>query len=150
MANTEPKTTLASKRVTWDKLKDAPSHNLPFPKGNVTAVELLTYLPSSIKSWDVIERFISNGANTPILAYIINTMRVMPYGPITHNSLLRTMQNAVRLRTEERYDGWTVLKHQPLPDWDEQREGLNMGTFRTQAHTYPRKHEKWNEQPIPV
>ncbi|KAF2682193.1 hypothetical protein K458DRAFT_370856 [Lentithecium fluviatile CBS 122367] len=151
MSGTAP--TSASPEKFWDKLKDAPSPNLPFPSSttaNFTLIEHLTFLPNTLKSWDVIERIVSNGASTPILAYIINNTRDMPYGLITNNSLLRLMQNAVRLRTEERYQNWTVQKHRAPVGWNEKNVGLSVGGFRTPATTYPRKHGKWNDPPPPV
>jgi hypothetical protein len=116
----------------------------------MTAVELLTYLPQALKSWDTIDRFVSNGATNPILAHILNTNRAMPYGQITFNSLLRLMQNAVRTRPETRYQNWTVKKHVPPPGWNEQEKGVEVGGFRTPSETNPRKHKKWNERPESV
>jgi len=146
---TRTKSTIQKKRatpVTWDKLKDAPSQNLPFPSnGNITAIELITFLPSSIKSWDVIERFISNSANVPILAYILNTNRNMPYGKMAHNSMLRLMQCQARLRPEKRYEGWTVKKHVRPRGWDERAVGLRVAGYRTQAQV----REKPSDVPRP-
>jgi hypothetical protein len=54
------------------------SWNLPFPTGNLTAVEILAYLPHWLKSVDVIDRFVTNGGKSYTIAAIINEFRDLP------------------------------------------------------------------------
>jgi hypothetical protein len=137
--------------VTWDKLKDAPGRNIPFPSsGNLTAVELITFLPNTLKSWDIIERFISNGANVPTLSYILNTQRTMPFGEMVHNSMLRTMQFQAQMRPEPRYKDWSVRRHVRPEGWDERVVGLGVGGYQTQVQTHPGNRKGMNDVSPPM
>jgi hypothetical protein len=54
----------------------APSRNLLFPRNaNLTAVELLTFLPNSIHSGSVIYRLCTNGAKPGTIHAIVNAQR---------------------------------------------------------------------------
>ena len=90
-ANSESSTTwtpsTCSVSLNYNKLRNAPSPWLPFPSGNLTMAEVTAFLPQSIKSFDIIDRFISNGALAMTLASMINHYRVMPAGPIENNTI---------------------------------------------------------------
>jgi hypothetical protein len=56
----------------------APSRNLLFPaNANITAVELLTFLPNSIHSGSVVYRLVTNGAKPGMIQRIVNTQRAL-------------------------------------------------------------------------
>jgi hypothetical protein len=56
----------------------SPSCNLPFPNGNLTAAEIITYCPHWLKAVDVINRFINNGGLSKTIAVLINKFRQQP------------------------------------------------------------------------
>jgi hypothetical protein len=108
-------TIIATPRKTthYDKLADAPPSTLPFPTANLTLVELLTFLPQSLKTWPVIDRLITAGATTSLLTRIINEHRHMPHGAISNNSVYRMMRGSMdkRGKIDARYANWSVKKH---------------------------------------
>ncbi|KAI4910097.1 hypothetical protein J4E90_007528 [Alternaria incomplexa] len=101
----------------YDKLKDAPSAWLDLPHGNLTLAETLAFIPHAIKSFDIMDRFLHNGALSGTFADMINHYRDMPYGPITNNTIYRMMKGPMvhREKTEPTYENWTVAKHTNLP-----------------------------------
>ncbi|CAO2653594.1 Nn.00g030050.m01.CDS01 [Neocucurbitaria sp. VM-36] len=101
---------------TYDKLADAPSAQLAFPTGNITLAELTAFLPQSIKSWNVIDRALFNGAMSVTFAGMINHFRTMPNGPIENNSIYRMMKGPMDKRAlqDVAYKGWSVSAHQKL------------------------------------
>ncbi|KAI4919208.1 hypothetical protein J4E85_009465 [Alternaria conjuncta] len=101
----------------YDKLKDAPSAWLDLPHGNLTLAETLAFIPHAIKSFDIMDRFLHNGALSGTFADMINHYRDMPYGPITNNTVYRMMKGPMlhRAKTEPTYEDWTVSKHTTLP-----------------------------------
>lgn len=103
----------SSAALNYNKLRDAPSPWLPFPSGNLTMAEVTAFLPQSIKSFDIINRFISNGALAMTLASMINHYRAMPIGPIENNTIYRMMKGQMNIhaKTNPAYKGWTVTKH---------------------------------------
>ncbi|EUC46062.1 hypothetical protein COCMIDRAFT_25843 [Bipolaris oryzae ATCC 44560] len=103
----------SSAALNYNKLRDAPSPWLPFPTGNLTMAEVTAFLPQSIKSFDIITRFISNGALAMTLASMINHYRAMPTGPIENNTIYRMMKGQMNLRAKSDpvYKDWTVTKH---------------------------------------
>lgn len=98
---------------SYNKLRDAPSPWLPLPSGNLTMAETAAFLPQAIKSFDVIDRFLYNGAFSTTLADMINHYRTMPNGPIINNTVYRMMRGSMdnRAKKDERYAKWTVMKH---------------------------------------
>ncbi|KAF2996848.1 hypothetical protein E8E13_003842 [Curvularia kusanoi] len=102
------KSSTSCRGVIGGKCRDAPSAEHDFPDANVTLAELAAFLPQSIKSWDVADRIIWNGAFTNDLKKIINKYRIMPYGPIENNAVYRMMSGQMRKRPyeEHNYDGW--------------------------------------------
>jgi len=101
----------------YDKLKDSPSAWLDLPHGNLTLAETLAFIPHAIKSFDIMDRFLHNGALSGTFADMINHYRDMPYGPITNNTIYRMMKGPMehRAKTEPTYEKWTVAKHTTLP-----------------------------------
>jgi hypothetical protein len=87
----------------------APSKNLPFPKGsaNLTAVELLTFLPNSLKSTDVVYRLVSNDGTRNHFWAIVNTNRHFEraWHPNTCGS---TVYKAMR---DAGFKDWTINTH---------------------------------------
>ncbi|KAH6868003.1 hypothetical protein BKA58DRAFT_421382 [Alternaria rosae] len=102
--------------LNYDKLKDAPSAWLDLPRGNLTLPETLAFIPHAIKSFDIMDRFLHNGALSGTFADMINHYRDMPYGPITNNTIYRMMKGpmAHRAKTDPTYEKWTVAKHTAL------------------------------------
>jgi hypothetical protein len=118
----------------------SPSWNLPFPAGNITAAEMLAYLPHWLKSIDVIDRFITNGGKSSTIAAIINEFRYLPgdgvriFGP---NSAQIMMSFAMR---KAGHKDWKVRSHSTfervnpdLTEWD-----LDVQDFRTVRETHPK------------
>jgi hypothetical protein len=121
----------------YGKLEGAPSANIDFPKGNISAAELMAFLPYSLRSWDVIERLMSNGGATAVLTDMVNAFRVMDKGPVTRNSILRMMQLSAQRRPEARYKDWHVGQHQKPEGWD--YTSLSVTDFRPPRLTHPRR-----------
>ncbi|PSN70872.1 hypothetical protein BS50DRAFT_659704 [Corynespora cassiicola Philippines] len=121
------------------RVPNAPSANVPFPKGNVTMAELLAFGPNWIKSHDVIERAISNGASMVLIAYMINYYRDTTIGgPVDSNWISTKMRYAVSFRKQEpRYSNWKVANHKAPSDWDPTK--LDTSDFRTPNTTHETK-----------
>jgi hypothetical protein len=115
----------------------SPSWNLPFPEGNLTAAELLAYLPHWLKSIDVIDRFISHGAKATHIAAIINEFRDLPLGTeFKPNSTTIMMQVSMR---RAGYEEWSVTTHMDFPRDIARPEGdLDVKHFRTPRFTHPK------------
>jgi hypothetical protein len=115
----------------------SPSWNLPFPEGNLTAAELLAYLPHWLKSIDVIDRFVSHGAKATHIAAIINEFRDLPLGSeFKPNSTTIMMQVSMR---RAGYEEWSVTTHMDFPREIARPEGaLNVKHFRTPRFTHPK------------
>jgi hypothetical protein len=103
-----------SARETYDKLHGAPPPNLDFPVGNITLAELAAFLPESIKSWDMIDRYCGNGGGQTAYAAMINHFRVMDRGRILPNSVYRMLKGSMdrRAKLEPGYQTWTTGIHQ--------------------------------------
>ncbi|KAH9871116.1 hypothetical protein J1614_006690 [Plenodomus biglobosus] len=99
----------------------APSQELPFPAhANLTAAELLTFLPHSIRSADIIYRLVSNGGTRRVLSTMINTQRLLLI-QWSNNTCGTTMYKAMN---DAGFEGWTVGIHGNWHDlkrgtWDE-------------------------------
>ncbi|KAF2014112.1 hypothetical protein BU24DRAFT_347885 [Aaosphaeria arxii CBS 175.79] len=106
--------------------------NLPFPaSANLTAAEILTFLPGGLRCADVVYRFFSNGGTRQGIHGIISTNRFPQKNEWSANicgSLLyRTMRKAG-------FDGWTCgiheLWHKDIAaSWNE--EDLSVAGFKT-------------------
>ncbi|KAH7562814.1 hypothetical protein BM1_02334 [Bipolaris maydis] len=133
----------------------APSWNLSFPAGNITAAEITAYCPHWLKSIDVVNRFLSHGARTIHIAALLNEFRTFPDNRVFNtNSTLVMMSYAMR---KAGFDGWCVMKH-----FDFSREhflpesGLSVTHFRTPCMTQPRDetseeaHHAINQEVCPV
>ena len=109
----------------------APEQNLAFPAhANLTVVELLTFLPNSVRCPDVIYRFISNGGTRHIIWAILNTQRDL-IAEVSLNLCGAWMSKAMKAAG---YDGWTITQHYRFHDerkttWDEAK--LDVAGFRT-------------------
>ncbi|KAF2034152.1 hypothetical protein EK21DRAFT_56912 [Setomelanomma holmii] len=138
----------------------SPSWNLAFPSGNLTAGEILAYLPHWLKSVDVIDRFITNGGKSLTIAAMINEFRYLPGDGDTvfrPNSAQIMMSYGMR---RAGYRDWTVGSHpqfaRPNPNLTE--TDLDVRTFRTPRETHPKsapagldgKHLRHNEEADPV
>ncbi|KAF2731326.1 hypothetical protein EJ04DRAFT_526242 [Polyplosphaeria fusca] len=140
----------------YNKIEDAPGANLPFPHGNITAAEIIAYFPQWLKSWDVVDRLISNHGRTFIFSFMMNEMRRMPKGNIDKNTVFYMMRTACMKRAElDKKDGsrfkgpaankgkkngprqsWSVNTHQAAPDHD--KSSLTVTGFRIPRDTHPR------------
>lgn len=117
----------------------SPSWNLEFPVGNLTAAEIVAYLPHWLKSIDVINRFVCNGGGAMAIVDMVNGFRDLPGGLSMHrNSVCIMMQNAMR---NAGYKGWTVGTHF---DWVQERLGewntddICVTGYRTPRLTHPK------------
>ncbi|CAI6227686.1 unnamed protein product [Periconia digitata] len=127
--------------ATWDKLRTAPSGSTDFPgNANLTVVEIVTFFPRWLKTWDVIDRMASNGATCSLLAFIINKHRDTGTEGLVGNSLLKMTQNSMRSRLPTQlYAGWTFSNHTVPPYWDHSK--VDVTGFRSvkETHTYFRR-----------
>ncbi|KAF3044961.1 hypothetical protein E8E11_005299 [Didymella keratinophila] len=104
--------TAANRQYSTGKLSDAPSPTHDFPDGNFTLAEIATFLPHSIKSWDVADRIIWNGATSENLALLFNKYRGLR--PEIHpNSVYMMLRGQMRKRTDaehgyQEWETWTV------------------------------------------
>lgn len=111
--------------VSYDKLRNAPSTNTAFPaNANLTAVEITTFFPRWLRTWDVIDRFVSNGATTMLLSDVIVCFIPSPLFQVyTHLSTCtdaisrdmkeantRTLQNKHRQRCGSNIAANSILK----------------------------------------
>lgn len=120
----------------YDKLIDAPPCNLAFPDGNMTLMELATFLPGSFKSWDLIDRACSNGASPALIATMINQGRKMERGKITTNSVYRLLKAPMdkRAKQDSIWDKWTAGTHHDYPRPQNFSSGsVSVTGFRTPA-----------------
>ncbi|KAF1912951.1 hypothetical protein BDU57DRAFT_589732 [Ampelomyces quisqualis] len=126
----------------------SPSWNLPFPSGNLTAAEILAYLPHWIKSVDVVDRFITNGGKSFTIAAVINEFRQLPGNGdavFRPNSAQIMMSYAMR---RAGFEEWTVGTHwnfeRPDPSFSE--TDLNVQTFRLPCETHPKSHPSGKDE----
>ncbi|EUC42370.1 hypothetical protein COCMIDRAFT_39540 [Bipolaris oryzae ATCC 44560] len=115
----------------------APSWDLSFPAGALTAAEITAYCPHWLKSIDIINRFLCHGARTIHIAALLNEFRNFPDDRVFNtNSTLVMMSYAMR---KAGFDGWTVTKHFDFTrDHFLPESGLNVTNFRTPCMTQPR------------
>lgn len=126
--------------VVGKQLLSSPSMNVPFPpvvQGhpvNVTIVELLAFFPRYIHSSDVVERIASNGATYTGIMNIMNAHRNLAE-PMQDNFILHAMQARMRKKGDmtatggHDYTKWTIGKHQPLLNHNE--DSLDISGLRT-------------------
>jgi hypothetical protein len=128
--NQKKKKKTSSGTQNYNKLRDAPSPLLAFPRGNLTMAEMAAFIPHSLKSIDVMDRVIRNGAFTATLAEMMNYFREMKNGPITNNSTYKMMKNGIDKDGKLR---WTVAKHAGLVEMpiDFDPTSVSVSDFRT-------------------
>lgn len=122
----------------------SPSWNLAFPTGNLTAVEILAYLPHWLKSIDVIDRLVANGGKAKAIAAIINEFRDQPKGSeFQANSVQIMMSYAMR---RAGFENWTAGRHAEWARPVSRKEGdLSVRDFRPPRLTHP-KHMLYGEE----
>ncbi|KAF2649903.1 hypothetical protein K491DRAFT_732873 [Lophiostoma macrostomum CBS 122681] len=134
---------IASNRVgyaeeKWGKLENAPYADIGFPPGNITAVEILTFCPRWIGSWDVVERLIENEGSMSGFRNIINAHRdVATRGKIECHSVYRMMQSTARHRFNKTgdarwYDWRGPSGHNFLDERQWDKKTISVKNFRTQ------------------
>ncbi|KAF1850671.1 uncharacterized protein K460DRAFT_267174, partial [Cucurbitaria berberidis CBS 394.84] len=105
----------------------APAESLPFPtNAHLTLVELVTFLPNSIRCADVIYRLISNGGTRQALWAIVNTQRDLPV-ELSQNCCGAWMYKSMK---KAGYNGWTIKTHDRFHSgrkatWEESRLDVN-------------------------
>lgn len=116
----------------------SPSWNLPFPIGNLTAAEILAYLPHWLKSIDVVDRFLSNGGRSHTICAMINEFRHLPDDNVFRSNSAQVMMSYVMRRAG--FDGWQVGIHDQYerPDPDMKETDLNVEDFRCPRETHPK------------
>lgn len=138
--------------------RHSPSWNLSFPDGNLTAIEILAYLPHWLKSIDVVDRFVANSGRSKTIAAVINEFRDQPTkSTFQANSVQIMMSYAMR---RAGYHNWTVGTHDQWARTVNHEEGdLSVKRFRPPRVTHPKRlpyaqkqtHEAaHNEDPGPV
>ncbi|KAF2849708.1 hypothetical protein T440DRAFT_518937 [Plenodomus tracheiphilus IPT5] len=99
---------LRQPRQPYDFGPAAPSLNLSFPPhANMTAVELLTFLPNVLQNADIIYRLVSNGGTRRLFSVIVNTHRLLLVR-WSENTCGATLYKAMN---EAGFEGWTVKIH---------------------------------------
>ncbi|RAR11786.1 hypothetical protein DDE83_004383 [Stemphylium lycopersici] len=99
---------------------NAPSRKIPFPAhANMTAVELLSFLPNSTHSPDVVYRLVTNGATFHLLRVIVNTQRHLLI-EWSHNCCRQSVYDTMN---RGGYKGWRIGNHNTfgknrMPTWD--------------------------------
>ncbi|KAF2122156.1 hypothetical protein BDV96DRAFT_465031, partial [Lophiotrema nucula] len=115
----------------------APSRNLAFPPtANMTAVELLTFLPHTLKSPSVIYRLVSNGFSRLIICSIINTQRTLAVPSWHPNSCGQAMIRTMRFAG---YEDWTAKSHGLWFDGEKENwdfKSVEVGGFKTPFEAY--------------
>lgn len=126
----------------------SPSWNLSFPDGNLTAAEILAYLPHWLKSVDVILRLVEHGGRSVIVTYLLNKYRIMPSKDFQPNSTTVMVQYAMRRAGRE---NWSIRARGNYPNdrtYDE--NSIYVGDFRPPRLTHPKsastKHKSNKEQ----
>jgi hypothetical protein len=116
----------------------SPSWNLSFPSGNLTAAEILAYLPHWLKSVDVIDRFITNGGKSYTIAAMINEFRHQPGDTVFRANSAQIMMSYGMRRAG--FTKWTVGIHSEFvrPNPDLKEADLNVKTFRAPRETHPK------------
>jgi hypothetical protein len=116
----------------------SPSWNLPFPNGNLTAAEILAYLPHWLKSIDVVDRFVMHGAKAGHLAAMINEFRDQPLGQdFQPNSAMVMIKYAMRRAGHQDWKFGIHLEYDlgiARPE-----DNLNVHGFRTPNRTHPKE-----------
>jgi hypothetical protein len=115
----------------------SPSWNLSFPDGNLTAAEILAYLPHWLKSVDVILRLVEHGGRSVIITYLLNKHRVMPSKDFQPNSTTVMVQYAMR-RSAGR-ENWSIgTRHRYPNDRTYDENSIFVGDFRPPRLTHPK------------
>ncbi|KAF2998930.1 hypothetical protein E8E13_006290 [Curvularia kusanoi] len=103
--------TTSARRIRKTKASfngNAPPGTIPFPRtANMTAAEILAFLPNSIDCADVVYRLISNGGSRKSVHAIINTHRNFDTewsANCCGEAMYKTMEKAG-------YVNWTITKH---------------------------------------
>ncbi|CAN9180035.1 unnamed protein product [Alternaria alternata] len=138
--------------ASYDKLRDAPSAWLDLPHGNLTLVEITAFVPHAIKSYDMMDRFLYNGATSGTFATLINQYRHMPYGPIGNNSIYRMMKGPMdhRAKADPTYEKWTVAKHAAIKKPNAfDPFSVSVAGFRTPINFNSRQSAAATTQPLP-
>lgn len=114
----------------------SPSWNLSFPNGNLTAAEILAYLPHWLKSVDVILRFVHNGGRSVTITHLLDKFRFMPGRDYKANSTTIMMHYAMRRAGKEE---WTIgTRHEFQDDRVYDENSLYVGDFRAPRLTHPK------------
>ncbi|KAF2014113.1 hypothetical protein BU24DRAFT_451259 [Aaosphaeria arxii CBS 175.79] len=117
----------------------APPSNLDFPRGNLTAAEIIAYFPHWLKSVDVIQRFANNGATAKVIAQMMNRFRTFDHHiSYPANSITIMMQHPMR----RQHPQWTLGKYITFLTEAEKRAwnnlNIDVGGFRTPRITHPK------------
>lgn len=114
----------------------SPSWNLSFPDGNLTASEILAYLPHWLKSVDVILRLVNHGGRSVTITHLLDKYRIMPTGDYKANSTTVMMHYAMR---RAGFDEWTIgTRDEFKTDREYDPNSLYVGDFRPPRLTHPK------------
>ncbi|KAF2635511.1 hypothetical protein P280DRAFT_473780 [Massarina eburnea CBS 473.64] len=93
------------KSATSLNLPGAPSPQLRFPRGRLTAAEIVAFCPEWMASWDVMDRFAFNGATTQVLAEMVMRYREQGEFKASANTVSRLFTRIGEPRGGEGGDG---------------------------------------------
>ncbi|KAF2731327.1 hypothetical protein EJ04DRAFT_526243 [Polyplosphaeria fusca] len=116
----------------------APTKNLDFPAGkatNITAAEVLAFMPNWLKCRDLCFRLVAGGMTCRLASDCIAHFRAVPKTPAA-NSILKMMSGPMR---DEGFTGWTVGSNEDwLPtNWDEER--ISVKGYQTPIRLHPER-----------
>jgi len=118
---------------------NAPSRYLLFPdRANMTAIELLTFLPNSVHCADFVHRFFTNGGSHPLLCEIVNEQRhlLVEWGKRGgRQAIYDTMRRAG-------HKGWGIKscstsEKKQSQTWNE--ASLDVGGYKTPGQLYKKQ-----------
>jgi hypothetical protein len=114
----------------------SPSWNLSFPDGNLTASEILAYLPHWLKSVDVILRLVNHGGRSVTMTHLLNKYRIMPTDDYQPNSTTVMINYAMRRAGKK---DWTIgTRGEFENDREYDVNSLYVGDFRPPRLTHPK------------
>lgn len=124
-------------KVVWGH--NAPSRNLAFPStgANMTALEIITFLPNSLRSADVVFRFVTNGGKQMIFAKMANHARFFNSNPGHANTIWKQIQ---AIMTMHEYEGWNTTNHRRFFPNAQAIDFIGVDGFRVEAHEFPDTH----------
>jgi hypothetical protein len=116
-----------------------PSGCLRFTKaGNITAAEIIVFLPQSFRSRDALNRLFQSGMKTVTMTAMVNETRIFPKYPLLNNGLCAALLFVMR---DQIHPFWTVERNVEglEQDFKPASNDLTMSNMRLQYELFPTK-----------